>query len=591
MTSSARLIVSVGADLKEFLDGSDKLEGKLAGFGKAAAIGATAIAGAVAGIGAGLFKLGTDFDSAFDSIRIGTGKTGEELEDLKTDFRDTLANVPDDMDKVSKAITELHQRTGASGKALGGMAKQLLNLSRITDTDLSENIEQSTRVFGDWGIALEDGGTALDKIFRASQATGAGVNQLMGKIVQFGAPLRAMNFSFEDSLALLGKWEKEGVNTELVLGSLRIAMGKFAKDNIPMRQGLDDTIKKIQELGPGAKSTALAMEIFGARAGPDMAAAILEGRLSIGDLVKDIEGSEETISGVADETKDASEKMQEAWNKVTLAVEPLAVKVFEFVGQLATDLGPAIDEITRIFGIWDKQGMEPALEEIEKFNPALAAVVRFLSENVKPILISIGALAVTIFAAWAVSAIAAAVATIIAFAPVILILGVLGLAVAGLAITWDEQMGYIREATRQVVNAVIGLLNGAIQKVDALIGLLNHIPGVEIPMLGHVATTSHPAGASLLGGEGEEFSFHRGGIAPGPIGMPLHATLLGGETVLPIGAGGGIGGVTVHLNMGGVTVTNEADEQRLAQTIVQHLEEALDRQIGMGTPFPHGLNR
>lgn len=55
-----------------------------------------------------------------------------------------------------------------------------------------------------------------------------------------------MGFSLEESAAMLGKWEKEGVNTELVIGSLRIAAGKFAKDNIPLRQGLLDTMAAIK---------------------------------------------------------------------------------------------------------------------------------------------------------------------------------------------------------------------------------------------------------------------------------------------------------------------------------------------------------
>jgi hypothetical protein len=86
------------------------------------------------------------------------------------------------------------------------------------------------------------------------------------------------------------------------MGSMRIAMGKFAKDGVPMRDGLDKTIETIQKLGPGAEATSLAMETFGARAGPDMAAAILEGRFEVGALLDDLASSTDTIGQAAADT-------------------------------------------------------------------------------------------------------------------------------------------------------------------------------------------------------------------------------------------------------------------------------------------------
>jgi hypothetical protein len=46
---------------------------------------------------------------------------------------------------------------------------------------------------------------------------------------------------------------------------------------------------------------------------------------------------------------------------------------------------------------------------------------------------------------------------------------------------------------------------------------------------------------------------------------------------------------------GPVTVTGQGDEQRLAQTIRSEIEEgllsSLERLLGQGTPFPHGLHQ
>lgn len=259
----------------------DKIGGGLGGLGGIATVAFAAVGAAAIGAGVALFKLGADFDDAYDSIRISTGKTGEALEGLKGDMKAVMTDIPTDMKNASTAIGDLNTRLGLTGEPLQAMSKQFLELSRITKTDVSENVRLMTRVFGDWGVSAGDQTITMDKMFRATQVTGIGLGELQAKVVQFGAPLRAMGFSLDESVAMLGKWEKEGVNSELVLGSLRIAMGQFAKDGIPMRKGLEDTVAQIQKLGPSAKATALAMETFGARAGPDMAAAILEGRLPI----------------------------------------------------------------------------------------------------------------------------------------------------------------------------------------------------------------------------------------------------------------------------------------------------------------------
>ena len=317
---------------------ASKFAGETEGFFKAnaakfALIG-TGIGAAVA-VGFTALKLGESFDAAFDTIRLGTGATGEALKGLEADFKGVFKSVPTDAETASTAIADLNTRLGLTGEPLQEMATQFINLSRITGTDLGANIADLTRVFGDWSVASDEQAGVMDAVFRASQASGIGINQLAQKVVQFGAPLRQMGFGLDESIALLSKWEKEGVNGELVLGSLRIAMGKFARDNVPMREGLDQTAASIQEMGPGAESTALAMEVFGARAGPDMAAAILEGRFAIDDYLAAVNDGTDTISGAAADTDDWRERLTVLKNQALVGLEPVLTALFNGMGALA----------------------------------------------------------------------------------------------------------------------------------------------------------------------------------------------------------------------------------------------------------------
>lgn len=366
MTAIGDAFVTLRPDASKFADETGGFfKGNAAKFALVGAGIGVAIAGGFAAL-----QLAETFDAAFDTIRLGTGKTGEALKGLQADFKGVLKDVPTDAATASTAIADLNTRLGLTGDVLQERSKQFINLSRITGTDLKGNIADMTRVFGDWSVASDQQAGTLDMIFRASQTSGIGINALSQKVVQFGAPLRQMGFGLDESIALMSKWEKEGVNSELVLGSFRIAMGNFARDNIPMRQGLDDTIAKITAMGPGAASTSLAMEVFGARAGPDMAAAILEGRFAIDDYLTAIGDGSDTVNQAAADTDDWREKLTVLKNQALVGLEPVLSGIFNGVGALA-------DVIATRLVPWVQEHLVPVVRDqlIPAFQQFVALVV------------------------------------------------------------------------------------------------------------------------------------------------------------------------------------------------------------------------
>lgn len=291
--------------------------------------------------GGALAVLDQKFDEATATIRAGTGATGEALEELNDSFKEVYSKVPQGMDEVSSALADLNTRTGLTGKELESLTKTMLDLSRICGDDVNSLIASSTRLFGDWGIEMKDATDTMDYLWNVSQSTGIGVDALAQKMVQFGAPLRQMGFDFETSAALMGKWEKEGVNAELVLSSMRIALGKFANEGIADTNGaLMELIDRIQLAGSTGEANALAMDWFGAKAGPDMAAAIREGRFELDDLLTTLNASGETIEAAGKETMTFKDNMALLKNELAVALEPLA----DLVGALLVDLIPIFKE-------------------------------------------------------------------------------------------------------------------------------------------------------------------------------------------------------------------------------------------------------
>ena len=225
----AELVATLGADASDFDQGLDGLLGKFGPVGGAATAAAAVAVAAIAAIGVAVIHYGGQFDEAFDSIRIGTGATGKALAGLQDDFKAVVSSVPTDFASASSAITELNRRLGLTGEPLQTLSEQFLELSRLTGSDVAENVRLGTRLFGDWSIAAKDQSGALDMLFRATQQSGIGMGDLMQTVVEFGAPLRNMGFGFTDSIAMLAKWEREGVNTSTVLTGMKFALKTFAQ--------------------------------------------------------------------------------------------------------------------------------------------------------------------------------------------------------------------------------------------------------------------------------------------------------------------------------------------------------------------------
>lgn len=298
--------------------------------------------------GGALLKLGQDFQDAENTIRVGTGATGKDLQNLTSDFKATYSQVSNSMADTSKVIADLNTRTGLSGKPLQALSVQMLNLSKITKEDLNTLIPATTRMFQDAGLKQADYSKALDYTFKVSQNTGISVSKLQELMTQFGGPLRQMGFSWQTSAVMLGKFEKEGVNTELVVGSLRIALGKMAKKGIAdPSKALQEMITKIKDAGTAGKANAMALSMFGAKAGPDMAAAIREGHLDLDNLLRTIKNSPETIDQATADTMTFADKMAKVKNQLAVAFEPVATSLLDSLDKLLPSIKNVGDTIAK----------------------------------------------------------------------------------------------------------------------------------------------------------------------------------------------------------------------------------------------------
>lgn len=308
-----------------------------------AAMGAGVLAIGTGALAAGkyLYDLGSQFDDAIDTIRIGTGATGEDLKALGESMNNVYAQVPAEMGDVASAISDYNTRLGVSGEVLEELSTQALQASDMLGEDLTGMIENSSQAFQQWSVAEGEMADKMDYIFKVSQSTGMGMTDLFTRMQTYGPQLQDMGYSFEEAAAMIGQMEKAGVNTDEVLAAMKKSVGTLAKEGISASEGMEMYCEKIKNAKTEAEAAAIANKIFGARAGSSMAAAIRNGTLAVDDFVASLEASNETIGGAAWDTYDFAEKFELMKHEAEIALAPLADTIFSS----ASDILPAFSGI------------------------------------------------------------------------------------------------------------------------------------------------------------------------------------------------------------------------------------------------------
>jgi phage-related minor tail protein len=357
-------VASIGDEADRAAAKAEKSKGRWKKWG--AVIGGAAVVGATA-----LMKLSKDafrtYDAGLDAIRSGTGATGATLDAFAKNMENVGKRVTQPLDQVGQVLGDLNTRTGQTGKPLEELTTQFLNLERITKESSATTVPAVTRAFGDWSTAVEDQAGALDHLYRVSQATGQTVGTLADQAVKYGAPMRQLGFDFESTTALLGKFEKEGVNTELVMGGLRQSLGRMAKAGKDPQKEFFATVKAIEAAGSAGEANKRALELFGARAGPDMAAAIREGRFSIDELMQAVGGSGETINKAAADTADFADRWAMLKNRATPHLATIGAKLSE--------LGVKVIDFT------ESDRFARMADQVESFGQKAGAALDWIKRN------------------------------------------------------------------------------------------------------------------------------------------------------------------------------------------------------------------
>lgn len=439
------------------------------------------ILGAAAAVG----KIGADFESSMSRVSAVTGATSGEMDELSTMAQELGRTTQFSASQAGEAMGFLGQ-AGFDANEMMESLPDTLDLAAAGQLELAQAADISSNVLQGFGMDAEEMSRVTDVMAATASSANTSVEQ-MGQAMSMVAPLaKSSGVSLEETSAAMGalgdagiQGTRAGTTLRQTLSALESPSGAAADaiedlglkthDSEGMMLPLTDIVGQLEEKG---LSTADAMDIFGQRAGPGMAALVERGSDSLSELTGELENSEGRAGDMADEMMD---NVQGAFLEAKSAFEGFAISIFTSgFGDFLTD---ALDKV--------QTGLQKATEwweslsgETKMFIGIVAAVVAAAG----PLLTILGTASIIIGAISAPILIAVA-----AFAA-------LAAGVAAIVIWWDEIVAFMQP----VINTfkIIGMMlwemlkpafTSFVQSIkqlwNALLQLWNFIAPVLIPIL------------------------------------------------------------------------------------------------------------
>lgn len=321
-------------DLKDYAKKIEDTGVKITEAGKKMSVASAAIAG----VGTASVAAFKEVDEGADTAIKATGLVGEEAKKLENSYKDVASSVTGDFNDIGAALGEVQTRFGFTGTELEETTKLFMKFSNVTGTDATAAVQKVSRYMGDASIPSSELGNVLDSLTSAAQASGISIDSLTEMCTKYGAPMRALGLTTQESIAMFASWEKAGVNTEIAFSGMKKAISNWGAAGKDAKEEFKKTLDEIAATPSIADATSKAIEIFGAKAGPDLADAIKNGRFEYTDMLNVLENSNGILENTYNEIFDGSDQADLAFKNMKIALS-------EVGSSIMTSLAPAFEKL------------------------------------------------------------------------------------------------------------------------------------------------------------------------------------------------------------------------------------------------------
>lgn len=332
----------------------EKFGGKVEKAGK----GLSVISAGVVAAGTAAVASFNAVDEGSDNVIAATGATGEAAAELDDIYKQVAGSVVGDFGDIGKAVGDVSTRFEFTGDTLKSASTDFLHFASVNNTDVSTAVQKVSRYMGDASIPASEYKSVLDTLTKASQVSGISVDDLAESCTKFGAPMRALGFDTNESVAIFSQWEKAGVNTDTAFSGMKKAISNWASQGKDAREEFKTTLDAIAAAPDIASATSMAIDTFGAKAGPDLADAIQCGRFEYQDMLDVLQGSDGTLDTTFGNMEDGTDKITLAMQNAKLALSDVG----ETIGNSAAPIVDVFTQKMQSLSAW-WQGLSPQAQD------------------------------------------------------------------------------------------------------------------------------------------------------------------------------------------------------------------------------------
>jgi hypothetical protein len=409
--------------------------------------------GLITGAGAAfgrVLEIGVEHVRQLDAARArfaaATGASRAEAEQAARAIRQAFRTNLDSVESLTGAMIALRREMGLTTAQAAGSLQAFLDFAKVTGQDNATAIRALDDVMDAWGLTIEDAVPLMDRLKRASELTGADIQAMQAVIAAGAGQFQALGFSLDETIALLGKMAKAGVDPSRAMFALAQATAR-----VKTPQELDRLARKIGAIQDAAARAQAAIQLFGPRAGPAMARLLDEGGFSLGELVRQLQASEGAVARAS----------REFDTGINVRMELLKKRVVDAASAIA---GPFLQSLGNV-GV--------ALLGLRGVLPVLSGGFALLGTRAIPALV--GALRLVPAAVNAVAG---------ALGPVGLVIAGISAAITLFAVAWQRNWFGIRDLVRSVVPGIAGIIDGLLDRIRRAINFLGQLVGRAMEALG-----------------------------------------------------------------------------------------------------------
>lgn len=313
-------------------------------------------------IAEGAYEMAEAFSEAESTVVKATGATGAALDDLmQSTMAAYAASKSGTLDETAAAIGEINTRMALTGDELTDVTGKFLDYANITGTNVVSSVQNVTKVMNQWGVEGDNVESVLDRLAYAGQISGASVDSLSSTLISGAASFQQAGLSLDNTIQMLADFELAGISGTTAITAMRTAVNNFSKDGRDANVALQETIEQIANMGNQSEATALAVDVFGSRAGQQLAAAIQRGTISVETFNSTLEAADGTLAKTADAAQTLSQKWEQANNNIAAAftsalspaIERTSSELAGFVNGIGTFLNehPAVTKALTAVGV------------------------------------------------------------------------------------------------------------------------------------------------------------------------------------------------------------------------------------------------